>query len=137
MYTWTSFQSFSEGNPQNFNFFINLYFVRRFPRIFFLNLPPKVSDDLFKAQNIRLFFYHFSIINFVCRKIRGYKFPLLPNDVPGCTSIASTVTLHCYTNDTQRFFSISELMASNRLKLNPSKSEFLWCITLQGRRLLD
>ena len=33
---------------------------------------------------------------------------------------------HCYTNDTQLYFFISEWMASNRLKLNPSKSEFLW-----------
>src|SRR6218665_4003562 len=34
---------------------------------------------------------------------------------------------HCYTNDklTQLCFFISEWMASNRLKLNPSKSEFL------------
>src|SRR6218665_3209962 len=28
-------------------------------------------------------------------------------------------------------------MASNRLKLNPSKTEFLWCTTLRRRRLLD
>jgi len=28
-------------------------------------------------------------------------------------------------------------MASNRLKLNPAKSEFLWCTTLRRHRLLD
>lgn len=32
---------------------------------------------------------------------------------------------------------ISEWMASNRLKLNPSKSECIWCTTLRLRRLLD
>jgi hypothetical protein len=32
---------------------------------------------------------------------------------------------------------ISEWMASNRLKLNPSKSEFLWCTTFRRRHLLD
>jgi len=32
---------------------------------------------------------------------------------------------YCYTNDVQLYFFISEWMASNRLKLNPSKSEFL------------
>src|SRR6218665_2193452 len=31
---------------------------------------------------------------------------------------------------------ISEWMSSNRLKLNPSKSEFLWCTTLRRRHLL-
>src|SRR6218665_398662 len=28
-------------------------------------------------------------------------------------------------------------MSSNRLKLNPTKSEFLWCTTLRRRHLLD
>jgi len=32
---------------------------------------------------------------------------------------------------------ISEWMSSNRLKLNPSKSEFLWCTTLRRCHLLD
>ena len=32
---------------------------------------------------------------------------------------------------------ISELMASNRLRPNPSKSEFLWCTILRRCRLLD
>src|SRR6218665_174320 len=36
---------------------------------------------------------------------------------------------HCYTNDTQLYFFISEWMASNRLQLNPSKYEFLWFTT--------
>src|SRR6218665_1150863 len=44
---------------------------------------------------------------------------------------------HCYTNDTQDYFFISEWMASNRLKLSPSKSEFLWYTTIRRRRLLD
>jgi len=44
---------------------------------------------------------------------------------------------HCYTNDKQLYFFISEWMASNRLKLNPSKSEFQWYTTLRRRRLLD
>jgi len=37
----------------------------------------------------------------------------------------------------QLVFFISEWMASNRLKLNPSKFEFLWCTTLRRHRLLD
>jgi len=48
---------------------------------------------------------------------------------------------HCHTNETQikAYFFISEWNASNRLKLNRSKSEFLhvWCTTLRRRRLLD
>src|SRR6218665_3197832 len=44
---------------------------------------------------------------------------------------------HCYTNDTQLYFFISEWMSSNRLKLNPSKSEFLYGSPPPRRRLLD
>src|SRR6218665_3150272 len=44
---------------------------------------------------------------------------------------------HCYTDDTKLYFFISEWMVSTRLKLNPSKSAFLWCTTLRCRCLLD
>src|ERR1043165_7721465 len=63
---------------------------------------------------------------------------------------------HCYADDTQFYFfceppytaelkqrvllcieHISEWMTSNRLKLNPTKSEFIWCTTIRRKNLLD
>jgi len=48
---------------------------------------------------------------------------------PSCTA---TQIIHSFSSSFQ-----SGCVASNRLKLNPSKSEFLWCNTLLRRRLLD